>query len=33
MICENAGVFDKNARAILDDTLKTRNRCGHPPGM
>lgn len=32
LICEDAGVFNKNARNILDDALKTRNRCGHPTG-
>lgn len=32
LICEDAGVFNKNARTILDDALKTRNRCGHPTG-
>lgn len=32
LICEDAGVFNKNARSILDDALKTRNRCGHPTG-
>lgn len=32
LICEDAGVFNRNARSILDDALKTRNRCGHPTG-
>jgi len=32
LLCEDAGVFNKNARGILDDALKTRNRCGHPTG-
>lgn len=32
LICEDAGVFNKNARSILDDALNTRNRCGHPTG-
>jgi hypothetical protein len=32
LICEDAGVFNKNARSVLDDSLKTRNRCGHPTG-
>lgn len=32
LLCEDAGVFNKNARSILDDALKTRNRCGHPTG-
>ncbi|TFD62710.1 hypothetical protein E3T39_01870 [Cryobacterium suzukii] len=31
-LCEDAGVFNKNARSVLDDALKTRNRCGHPTG-
>lgn len=33
LLCEDAGVFNKNARSILDDALKTRNRCGHPTGV
>jgi hypothetical protein len=33
LICEDAGVFNKNARSILDDALNTRNRCGHPTGF
>lgn len=32
LICEDAGVFNKNARGLLDEALKTRNRCGHPTG-
>ncbi|WP_129459552.1 hypothetical protein [Propioniciclava flava] len=32
LICEDAGLFNKNARSILEDALKTRNRCGHPTG-
>lgn len=32
LICEDAGVFNKNARSVLDDGLATRNRCGHPTG-
>ncbi len=32
LLCEDAGVFNKNARSVLDDALKTRNRCGHPTG-
>jgi hypothetical protein len=32
-ICEDAGVFNKNARALLDEALGTRNRCGHPTGF
>lgn len=32
LICEDAGVMNKNARLILDDALSTRNRCGHPTG-
>ena len=27
---EDAGLFNKNARGILDDRLKLRNLCGHP---
>lgn len=32
LLCEAAGVFNKNARSILDEALSTRNRCGHPTG-
>lgn len=32
MICEDAGVFNRNARKLLVDRLDTRNRCGHPSG-
>lgn len=32
LICEDAGVFNKNARNLLEDALRTRNRCGHPTG-
>lgn len=32
MLCEGAGVFNRNARALLEERLDTRNRCGHPTG-
>jgi hypothetical protein len=32
LLCEDAGVFNKNARSFLDEALATRNRCGHPTG-
>lgn len=32
-LCEDAGVFNKNARALLAEALNTRNRCGHPTGF
>lgn len=32
LICEDAGVFNRNARALLEEKLGTRNRCGHPTG-
>ena len=32
LICEDAGVFNKNARKLLTDRLGTRNLCGHPTG-
>lgn len=32
LICEDAGVFNKNARALLTERLTLRNRCGHPTG-
>lgn len=31
-VCEDAGVFNRNARKLLEDKLDTRNRCGHPTG-
>lgn len=31
-ICEDAGVFNRNARKLLEEKLDTRNRCGHPTG-
>lgn len=31
-LCEDAGVFNKNARKLLTEKLDTRNRCGHPTG-
>ncbi len=30
LICEDAGVFNKNARMLLNERLRTRNLCGHP---
>ncbi|WP_142064955.1 hypothetical protein [Pseudarthrobacter sp. B4EP4b] len=30
MICEDAGLFNKNARLLLIEKLDLRNRCGHP---
>lgn len=32
LLCEDAGVFNKNARLLLTEKLDTRNRCGHPTG-
>lgn len=32
LLCEDAGVFNKNARKLLEEKLDTRNRCGHPTG-
>lgn len=32
LICEDAGLFNRNARKLLDEKLDTRNRCGHPTG-
>jgi hypothetical protein len=32
LICEDVGVFNKNARKLLGDRLTTRNLCGHPTG-
>ncbi len=32
LLCEDVGVFNKNARKLLEDKLDTRNRCGHPTG-
>lgn len=29
-VCEDAGMFNRNARTLLQDRLDTRNRCGHP---
>lgn len=31
-LCEDAGVFNRNARKLLEEKLDTRNRCGHPTG-
>lgn len=31
-LCEDAGVFNRNARALLEEKLGTRNRCGHSTG-
>lgn len=33
LLCEDAGVFNKNARKLLNEALDTRNRCGHPTGF
>ena len=32
LICEDAGVFNRNARKLLTERLNTRNLCGHPTG-
>lgn len=32
LLCEDASVFNKNARSVLEESLNTRNRCGHPTG-
>jgi hypothetical protein len=32
LICEDAGVFNRNARSLLEERLALRNRCGHPTG-
>jgi len=32
LVCEDAGVFNKNARKLLVEKLDTRNRCAHPTG-
>lgn len=32
LICEDAGVFNRNARKLLEEKLVTRNFCGHPTG-
>lgn len=29
-LCEDAGLFNKNARQLLTEKLALRNRCGHP---
>jgi hypothetical protein len=31
-LCEDAGLFNRNARALLIERLNLRNRCGHPTG-
>lgn len=31
-LCEDAGIFNKNARLLLAEKLSLRNRCGHPTG-
>lgn len=31
-LCEDAGVFNRNAKKLLEEKLDTRNRCGHPTG-
>jgi hypothetical protein len=30
LIAEDAGLFNRNARDLLEEKLKLRNRCGHP---
>lgn len=30
LIAEDAGMLNRNARALLDEKLTLRNRCGHP---
>lgn len=30
LVAQELGLFDKNERAILDDALDLRNKCGHP---
>lgn len=32
LLCEDAGVFNRNARKLLEEKLDTRNFCGHPTG-
>lgn len=32
LLCEDAGVFNRNARRLLEERLELRNRCGHPTG-
>ncbi|MFI8524876.1 hypothetical protein ACIGB8_10535 [Promicromonospora sukumoe] len=32
LLCEDAGVFNRNARNLLVERLSLRNRCGHPTG-
>jgi hypothetical protein len=32
LLCEDSGVFNRNARKLLEEKLDTRNRCGHPTG-
>lgn len=29
-LCEDSGLFNRNARKLLEEKLDTRNRCGHP---
>jgi hypothetical protein len=31
-LAEDAGMINRNAREMLGERLKTRNRCGHPTG-
>jgi hypothetical protein len=31
-LCEDAGLFNRNARLLLIERLDLRNRCGHPTG-
>lgn len=32
LLCEDAGLFNRNARLILEERLRLRNQCGHPTG-
>lgn len=32
LVCEEAGIFNRNARSLLAERLVLRNRCGHPTG-
>lgn len=33
LLCEDSGLFNRNARKLLEEKLDTRNRCGHPTGF
>ncbi len=32
LLCEDVGLFNRNARNLLTERLNLRNRCGHPTG-